>query len=454
MADIRAKRAKLSDLVPDDRNANAGTVRGLAMLDDSLREDGAGRGILLDRNNKVVAGNKTLERAVDLGFEEVIIVPTDGKQLVATQRVDVDIDSPQGRRMALRDNRVAEVDLAWNPDVLQGLMNDGIDLSTFFDADELDTILAGVSDAPPGDPGAQVDKAAELQEKWQVKPGDLWTIGEHRLLCGDSTRREDVERVMAGERIALVIADPPYGVSYGDKSLDGKRGHTPKQRATLAMKGTDAGLNLDNVANDNDPSLLLRWIETLSVGLCEPNWNGYVFAGDRTLAKIITLCGQCGIDYHQTLVWVKDCASPGFWFYKYLHELIAFIGPGVVVFGTRSDAERWYGEPSASTVLAVPSIQSAASRDESGQTWFAQTGLLSLHPTQKPAELIARLIRNSSTAGEIIHDPFLGSGTTLVACEQTGRRGRGIEIEPKYCAVTLDRLARMGLAPRRESEGA
>lgn len=146
MADVRAKKAKLSDLIPDDRNANAGTVRGLAMLDDSLREDGAGRGILLDRNNKVIAGNKTLERAVDLGFDEVIIVPTDGKQIVATQRVDVDIESAKGRRMAIRDNRVGEVDLEWNPDELKSLMDEGVDLSQFFDQDELSAILQTVPD--------------------------------------------------------------------------------------------------------------------------------------------------------------------------------------------------------------------------------------------------------------------------------------------------------------------
>ncbi len=149
MSDVKAVKRKLSDLIPDQRNANRGTVRGLAMLDDSIREDGLGRGILLDRNNQIVAGNKTVERAVDLGFEEIIIVPTDGKQLVATQRVDVDLSSPQGRRMALRDNRVAETDLAWDADVLQALAGEGVDLAPFFDDDELAALLSMVTIPDP-----------------------------------------------------------------------------------------------------------------------------------------------------------------------------------------------------------------------------------------------------------------------------------------------------------------
>lgn len=137
----RIYRRKLRDLMPDPRNLNKGTVRGLAMLDDSIHEDGIGRGILLDQQNRIVAGNKTVERLVDQGFEDVLIVPTDGKTLVATQRVDVSLDTPQGKRMALRDNRVAEVDLAWSGEELAALASDGVDLSAFFDDDELAVIL-------------------------------------------------------------------------------------------------------------------------------------------------------------------------------------------------------------------------------------------------------------------------------------------------------------------------
>lgn len=161
MSDPTAKRRKLTDLIPDARNANKGTERGLRLLDDSLREDGAGRGILLDRNGNVIAGNKTLERAVDQGFQEVIVVPTDGKTLVATQRLDVDIDSPQGRRMALRDNRVGQVDLDWDADELQALANEGVDLSALWNEDELYELLKVVPDFQP----TSEDEQGRLDQK-------------------------------------------------------------------------------------------------------------------------------------------------------------------------------------------------------------------------------------------------------------------------------------------------
>lgn len=135
------RKARLSEFTPDDRNANAGTVRGLAMLEDSLSKYGAGRSILLDKHNRVIAGNKTLERAADQGFDEVIVVPTDGKQLVAVQRVDLDLDEPKARELAIADNRVGEVDLSWSGDELQALMDDGVDLSQFFNDGELAHVL-------------------------------------------------------------------------------------------------------------------------------------------------------------------------------------------------------------------------------------------------------------------------------------------------------------------------
>ena len=169
MPDQQPIKKKLTDLVPDARNANRGTERGLRMLDDSLREDGAGRGILLDKNNNVIAGNKTLERAVDLGFEEVIIVPTDGKQIIATQRIDVDIDSVQGRRMALRDNRVGQVDLDFDPGVLWELADEGVDLAALWTEEEL-TALTGQDWNTPGEATTPAQARKTLAERFIIPP--------------------------------------------------------------------------------------------------------------------------------------------------------------------------------------------------------------------------------------------------------------------------------------------
>lgn len=133
----QVKRQRLTDFTPDDRNANLGTERGLRMLDDSLRKYGAGRSILVDRQGRVIAGNKTLERAVDVGLKDALVVRTDGKQLVVVQREDIDLDTPEGRALAIADNRVGEIDLEWDAEQINQLLNEGFDLSAFFTDDEL-----------------------------------------------------------------------------------------------------------------------------------------------------------------------------------------------------------------------------------------------------------------------------------------------------------------------------
>lgn len=422
MADVKAVKRKLRDLVPDMKNANKGTVRGLAMLDDSLREDGAGRGILLDRNNNVIAGNKTLERAVDLGFEEVIIVPTDGKQLVATQRVDVAIDSPQGRRMAIRDNRVAQVDLEFDAEVLAELASEGVDLSLFWDDDELAALLADVAGEPKADPGVQVDKAEELQAKWQVIKGDLWQVGNHRLLCGDSTNKEHVARLMNGERAEMVWTDPPYGVSVGDKN---------KMLNAIAPSNRVE----ENLVNDtlDEPELRQMLCNAFdsAIANCADGGAWYVAAPPGPLHVIFwQVLKERGI-WRQTIQWVKNNAtfSPMGVDYHWRAEPIFY--------GWLPNAgHRYYGGRQQDTVWEID--RPVASPE---------------HPTMKPVELITRAVENSSRRGEIVLDLFVGSGTTLVACEQTGRSGRGVEIEPKYCAVALERLAGMGLTPRRVNDG-
>ena len=127
----------IADLTPDEKNANRGTQRGLAMLEDSLRRHGAGRSILVDKHGRVIAGNKTLESAASIGLEDVVIVKTDGTKIVAVQRTDIDLDTPEGRRLAVADNRTSEVGLDWDVDRLTELLDDGLDLGGLFTDHEL-----------------------------------------------------------------------------------------------------------------------------------------------------------------------------------------------------------------------------------------------------------------------------------------------------------------------------
>lgn len=386
MTTPKANNRKLSDFKPDGKNANKHTVRGMAMLEDSLQSLGAGRSILVDKNNNVIAGNATLETAFQTGFKDAIVVPTDGKQLVIVQRVDIDLDSPQGRKLALSDNRIAEVDLSWDGDALLELLNDGIDLSNLFDADELDALI-GRSDEPTADPGAQMDKAAELQAKWQVKRGDLWTIGRHRLLCGDSTSAEDVARL--GE-VDVLITDPPYGIDYDPAWLDGVGRHRQALSSRDTLQGDDGSLDL---------SFLWSYERRMVWGfpyILDPQSTGWI-------------------------VWDKQ--------------------PGVDDRGIVTPIEM------ASTTLRKGFDMI---RVMWGGYYRAAGEKREAHPTQKPVGVVQPFINDWTKQDEIIFDPFCGSGTTLVACEQTGRQGRAIEIEPKYVAVALERLSLMGLAPQRD----
>ena len=169
---------KVTDFTPDAKNANKGTVRGLAMLEDSLRDFGAGRSILVDKRGNVIAGNKTLQSAVDIGLDNAIVVPTDGTQLVVVQRTDIEIDDPKGRALAIADNRVSEIDLSWSPEVLGELLTDGVDLARFFDDDELAALLSSVAEEPtPPEDFNSYDENIETQYccpkcgyKWSGKP--------------------------------------------------------------------------------------------------------------------------------------------------------------------------------------------------------------------------------------------------------------------------------------------
>jgi DNA modification methylase len=254
------------------------------------------------------------------------------------------------------------------------------------------------------DPGAQVDKAEELQEKWQVARGDVWEIGEHRLLCGDSTSAEDVARVMGGEKADAVVTDPPYssgGFQESGKSIGsiGTRSNTTIKNDNLSTRG------YHHLMRD-----VLNLISSADIL--------YLFTDWRMWIETYDIAERGGWRVRNMLVWDKEQMGMGMpW--RNQHELI--------LFGKRTAAQILDGK--CGNVLQC-----------------ARSGNIN-HPTEKPVELIVQILEN--TPPGLVFDPFIGSGTTLVACEQTGRRGRGIEIEPKYCAVTLERLTGMGLDGRR-----
>jgi DNA modification methylase len=262
-------------------------------------------------------------------------------------------------------------------------------------------LLAGEAPMP------QIDRAAELLEKWGVQRGDVWEIGRHRLRCGDATKAEDVARLMAGEKADLVFTDPPYGVNY-----DG--GMKPRERLTGDHVGTsiyaDALVHLREAAADHAAL--------------------YLWYADAHAAAAAAAAAAAGYEITAQIIWAKNHAQfVSSAHYHGKHEPCYYAH-------RRGKSARWAGPANEVTLWEY---------DRSSSNDY--------HPTQKPPELAMRAITNSSHPGDISLDLFLGGGTTIVAAEKTGRRCYGMELEPKYVAVTLERLAAMGLEPRRLEAG-
>jgi len=169
----------IAQLVLDEKNANKGTKRGRELLEESLEKYGAGRSIVLDRHNRIIAGNKTVEAAVAVGMKSIAVIETDGSSLMAVQRGDLDLKKDKkARELAIADNCVGELDLEWNPEVLASL---DVDLRQFWNENELNALLKDFRSNELSAPEPKIDQAAELQKKWKTERGQIWEIGEHRF---------------------------------------------------------------------------------------------------------------------------------------------------------------------------------------------------------------------------------------------------------------------------------
>lgn len=267
------------------------------------------------------------------------------------------------------------------------------------------------------DAGAQIDKADELLQKWQVERGQLWVIpsksgrGEHRLLCGDSTNADDVARVMAGERAQMLFTDPPYGVDYTGGHFHSGDVNIKRERDRLSGDG-DAVLYHD----------FLPVVMPMVDGPC------YMWFASSKSRDVYNALHDSKCEVHALIIWNKINATYAAMNaqYKQRHEPCVYFKP-------KGSTLRWVGASDECTVWDIK-------RD--GQNEF--------HPTQKPVELAYRAIKNHDAT--TVLDCFAGSGFVFVACEQTGRLGRGLELEPKYCAVILQRLTDMGLTPNLTSD--
>lgn len=391
---------RVDDLQPDATNANKGTERGRYMVEASLREVGAGRSIVADKDGRIIAGNKTLEAWTEMGGE-IEVIRTDGKRLVVVQREDLDLSDDTGaaRKLAYYDNRAGEVGLEWDAEQLLADLQSGVDLSAMFHDDELDALLEGLkAEAEPvADVAPQVDKAEELRQKWQVETGQLWQLGEHRLICGDCTDAAVVTRVMGGEKADMVFTDPPYNIDYGQIKH-------PKFRQRHIEND-----NLNDVDWAAFCELVIDAIEAVTDGcvyVCHaPGPDG------RVLASMLDKRLHCST----TIIWNKDVFTLGRGKYQNKYEPIWF--------GWVKSGERFTEARNLTNVWDV-----------------ARPKVSEEHPTMKPVELVVMALQHASRSGDSVFEPFSGSGTTIIACEQLGRKCRAVEISAAYTAVALERF--------------
>ena len=409
-----SERLSIDRLHADPENANKGSARGREALKASLTAYGAGRSILVDKHDSVIAGNKTLEACYEMGIDEVLVVDAEPHQLVAVRRADLDLADPGGpaRGLAYADNRVGQLSLTWDAEQLQRDIERGLLIPEIvFSPEEIQKLVMNsqltrqelreppvVSDAPE-----------------RCEPGQLWKLGEHRLLCGDATAREDVERLLAGEAPGLMVTDPPYGVQMD-----------PTWRARALDR---ADRRLGGFGKDECSDWTAAW--RLFPGDVAYVWH----ASLQTLAAWSAL-EATPFEVRAQILWKKQHFVLGRGHYHWQHEPCLYAV-------RQGKSAQWIGLPGESTVWDINNaLRQGGGRD--GGDWDDDQG----HGAQKPIECMARPIRNH--AHGLVYDPFLGSGTTLMAAEQLSRRCLGLEIQPRYCDTILERyLTLTGVDPER-----
>jgi DNA modification methylase len=267
------------------------------------------------------------------------------------------------------------------------------------------------------DPPAQVDKASELRAKWRTERGQTWQIGPHRLVCGDCREKRDVGRLWrdGGPKLRMIWTDSPYGVDYAAKNA--------------YLNRSDRGNSIQTpIENDKltagETEIMFKQALQVARQFAEPGAACYatVPAGPL-LVHFIQAFAAAGFTYRAQLTWVKQHFVIGMADYHHRFEPI--------LYGWLPDAAHYFTDD----------------RTQDDVFDVDKPHVSDLHPTTKPVELIAGMVRNSSRQGEVVYDPFCGSGSTLLAAHQLGRVGYGMEISPEYCAVTLERLTELGLQP-------
>jgi len=385
----------VSDLIPYARNSRTHSDEQVTQIAASIREFGFTNPVLIDFNGTIIAGHGRVMAAKKVGLAEVPCLRLEH------------LSPSQIRAYVIADNKLA-LNAGWDDEMLKAelltLQEEGFntDLTGFSD-DELNALLNSEIIEGQTDP----DEIPEPPVEPVTKLGDIWILGNHRLMCGDSTSIDNAKRLMDNSLADLLITDPPYNVALG---MD----ETPEE-AKKRNRRTD-GLTIQNdKMNDEDFLQFLCDVYTTADTVMNEGAVFYIWHADSEGLNFRKAAFQAGWKIRQCLIWNKNSLIMGRQDYQWKHE--------PCLYGWKDGAAHYWGSDRTQTTILE----------------FNKPSRNGVHPTMKPVELFEYQIKNSSKPNAIVLDLFGGSGTTAIVCEKTGRKARLMELDPKYCDVIVKR---------------
>ena len=440
----KIRRITLDKLTPDPKNANRGTDRGRKALASSLTKYGAMRSITLDKAERIMAGNKTVEQARAQGYTHVLIVPSDGKTLVAVQRTDLDLTTPAGRAAAIADNRTSELDLDWDPAVLEEFGKEA-DLNEFWDEREW-LKLAGPDLEKPDHTddelaAAEESKLIEAQKKWKVALGDKWAVTgkqTHTILCGDSSDLAVVAR-LGKKAPVLLFTSPPYSDQrkYRDAIASWSGMMTGMWAAWFPALAAEASILVNLGMAFHDSAIEFYWNDFLTYTAAQgsPLFGWYVW--DKMKARPGDYHGRLPLAHEFVFHWRKGKARA--------RKMVAT---------NEFDSGRAMTKRSFRQMDGA--LENPTSPEAFGQEFRVHDSIFRAmsaggvdaghgHPAPFSKAFAQEVIRTFSDTHDTVADPFLGSGTTIVACDEIQRHAVGVDLAPEYVAIALERLTTLGM---------
>lgn len=409
------------DITPYGQNAKKHPEEQVEHIANSIKEFGFRQPLVIDKDGVLIIGHGRLLAAKKLGLETVPVVKAD------------DLTEEQVKALRLADNKTNESE--WDLELLDA------ELAEIFDFDMSEFGFDMEQEEPPE--VEEVDVPEEVEAR--CKLGQIWRLGDHRLICGDSTDPQVIARLMAGETAALYLTDPPYNVSLGQTS-----GHVmrPSEAKQLHRRTDGKIIENDSWSTEEDfVAFLVRAFEA-AMEVMNPGAVFYIWHADSQSFNFRLACREAGMQVRQNIIWNKNIFTFGRQDYQWKHEPCLYgwkDGAAHYFIDDRtqstvmSDAEEINPKRMKKAELVALVEQMMADRVSTTVINEDKPSRSVEHPTMKPVKLLARLIKNSSRIGDLVLDSFGGSGSTLVTCQQLNRRCNMAELDPHYCDVIIQR---------------